>query len=107
MGLETSSALTPPADRKFRAHWVVYRLHIAASSLRKIAEEEGVTVQAVSDALRNPSSHLEDVIAGKLGLTARQLFPERFDADGSRRHIVQSPNRSTKRAEVARRKGAA
>lgn len=65
-----------PAERR---GWVIWQLRLQGSSLSKIARAEGVSQQAVSNALIAPSSHLETAIAKALNLTPEQLFPERFN----------------------------
>lgn len=94
-----------PTDPFIRAAWVVFQLRKKNSSLRKIAEAEGVTPSAISGALYSPSSHLEDVIAAALDLTARQLFSERFDETGDRRSPVKPQQRSMGSERPARSKG--
>lgn len=96
-----------PANPKFRAHWIVCYLHIAGSSMSAIAEEEGVSLPAVSRAVSIGNSHLEPVIAGKLGLTAAQLFPERYDAAGNRLGPTKRQYRSTAAKAGERSKQAA
>ena len=49
----------------------------------------------MSMALLAPNSHLDWVIAEALGLTAQQLFPERFTANGERIHQTRPQYRST------------
>lgn len=88
-----------PKNPAVRRVWVCGQLRLKATSLRALAEIEGVTHQAMSAALVAPNAHLEPVIAGALGLTPVQLFPERFDAMGKR--IVQT--RSQQRSTGARR----
>lgn len=83
-----------PADRRA---WVCYQLRINGLSLKALAEREGVSHQSMSAALLVPSSHLEEVIAGALGLTSQQLFPERFARGGRRRSGTRSPNRNSAR----------
>jgi len=77
--------------------WVVGQLRLRGTSLRRLAGEAGVSQQAMSHALTAPSSYLEAVIAEALGLTPRQLFPERFDDAGNRLHWTREPQRTTRR----------
>ncbi len=81
-----------PAERRA---WIVYRLRVAGTSLRRLAAASGVSQQAMSHALMAPSSHLETVIAEVLGLTPQALFPERFDAAGNRLGWTREMQRST------------
>ncbi len=79
-----------PAERRA---WVVYQLRIRGLSLKALGHEVGVTQQAMSAALTGPNFHLEPVIAAALGLTAQQLFPERFTPSGRRIGHTRPPMR--------------
>jgi len=81
-----------PAERRV---WICGQLRLKGKSLRRLAAQNGVSQQAMSAALLNSSSHLEPVIAAAIGLTAKQLFPERFGADGNRLSHTREPQRST------------
>lgn len=89
------TALDIPKNPDERRAWVCYQLRIKGLSLKALAQREGVTQQSMSSALLVPSSHLEEVIAGALDLTARELFPERFAGGGRRRSNTRSPNRTS------------
>lgn len=88
-----------PANPRARRAWVIFHLHSVGSSFREIAAREGVSHQAVSACLTQPNSHLEDAIARAIGLTARELFPERFDVSGRRLFNTRMPQRE--RSKVA------
>jgi Ner family transcriptional regulator len=90
-----TSDLVPkhPAERRV---WIWVQLRLRGTSLRRLAAENGVSQQAMSHALVSPSSHLEEVIAQALGLTAQQLFPERFDALGNRLSWTRDQQRNTR-----------
>jgi len=89
------STLDVPKNPAERRGWVCYQLRLRGSSLTRIAKEEGVSLQAVSNALMMPSSFIEPAIAAALGLTVEQLFPERFDAMGQRLAHTRQVKRST------------
>lgn len=84
-----------PKEPTVRRVWVCGQLRLRGTSLRMLAQAEGVTHQAMSATLAAPNVHLEPVIAGALGLTPAQLFPERFDALGNRIVQTRAPQRST------------
>lgn len=88
----TSTLDIPTEPQNWRA-WIVYQLRIRGSSLRKIADREGVVQQAVATAMLMPSYHLEQAIAKELGLKVQDLFPERFDVAGRRIGRIRTPNR--------------
>lgn len=84
-----------PAERRA---WVIYQLRIRGLSLSRLARDEGVSHQAMSLAFTTSSSHLQETIAKAIGLTARQLFPEYFDASGNRLTWTRERQRSTRPA---------
>lgn len=93
MNHETSRLDVPknPAERR---GWIIWQLRLRGYSLRRIAAEEGTSIQSVSYALGNPSAALEEAIAARLDRTPQELFPERFDARGHRIHIVRGSQRT-------------
>lgn len=91
--LTTLDAPKNPAERRA---WVCFQLRLRGNSLSKIARQEKVSQQAVSNALMTPSCRLEQAIAEALGLTAKQLFPERFDGMGFRLAHTRLPQRTTR-----------
>jgi|GEM_PF-1562015 len=91
-----------PAERRA---WVIYQLHIRGKSLRRLAAREGVTKQAMSAALVVPNSHLDPVIAAEIGLTAQELFPERFIGN-ERRGQTRPAQRTPSAGQSQRQKGA-
>jgi lambda repressor-like predicted transcriptional regulator len=99
MTMDTATMNTPkdpPKDPAERREWIKGQLRLKGFSLRRLATQEGVCPQAVCGALSHPSSHLEEVIAAPLGMTARQLFPERFDAKGNRLGWSRKQQRTTR-----------
>jgi len=77
-----------------RRAWVIYQLKLQGLNLTSLARETGVSQPALSAALLSPSSDLEEVIAAAVGVPVKELFPERFAANGRRLHLVRGPNRS-------------
>lgn len=88
-----------PKNPTTRRAWVGYQLKLRGTSLAELARQEGVSDTALHMALMTPSSHLEEVIANALDLTARDLFPERFDANGRRYSQTRPRNRTGRPAE--------
>lgn len=86
--IATSDVPKNPAVRRV---WICGQLRLRGTSLRALAQNEGVTHQAMSATLVAPNVHLEPVISGALGFTPDQLFPERFDSRGNR--VVRTCNR--------------
>jgi lambda repressor-like predicted transcriptional regulator len=96
----------PPKNPNHRRAWIIFQLRTLNMSLATIAAEEGVSTAAVSKTLLMPNSRLEEAIAKKLGLTARALFPERFDEHGHRFFRIGEPKRNTATPRGERRKKA-
>lgn len=84
-----------PKEPAVRRAWVTYQLKIRGITLAAIGRDEGVSANAVANALLNPSSYLEEAIARRLDLTARQLFAERFNKAGERINQTKPRNRTS------------
>ncbi|WP_372502357.1 helix-turn-helix domain-containing protein [Tistrella mobilis] len=83
--------LEVPSDPFARSAWIVMQLRLHNTNLSNIARENGWSRSVVSQALRTPLYPQEVAIAGKIGLTPRELFAERYDPKtGARRHPVKS-----------------
>lgn len=89
-----TTTLTVPKEPAFRRAWLVYQLKLRGLSLRELGRREGVSYESIASTMVSPNAHLEPVIAKALGLTVRQLFPERFDNTGRRLHRTRERQRS-------------
>lgn len=98
MRVTNGTIIPPPSDPYERAAWVKFQLELRGLSLTAVANAEGVTRRAVSNALHLPSRFLEEAIALAIGLTPETLFPERYGANGQRLCRSREPHR-TKRTE--------
>ena len=63
---------------------IVAALHKRGITLRKLAEQHGVTGRAVIYALRSRCLPSERRIADAIGVPAKQIWPSRYNPDGSR-----------------------
>lgn len=63
---------------------VVAALHKRGTTLRKIAEQHCVTPKAVIKALRERNLPSERRIAEAIGIPASDIWPSRYNPDGSR-----------------------
>lgn len=88
----TLDILKNPAHRRV---WIIGQLRLKGTSLRQLSIKEGVSHQALSNALMVPSRHLEQTIADALEMRIEDLFPERFDEGGRRLHRERDVQRST------------
>ncbi len=84
-----TSELNIPADPHERAAWVVFQLRLRGVSFAAIARRHGWSRRVVAMAMRVPSFPQEKAIAEELGLPVERLFPERYDGNGKRRHLVR------------------
>lgn len=78
------TALNPPIPHtpEERREWIKYQLRIKGLSLRLLAERFGVSRHAPAKALVLHYPLWEARIANELGLTAQELWPERYQANG-------------------------
>lgn len=82
----TTSIPTSPRERQ---QWVLFQLKLRGESFASVGVKEGVSKSSVRQALTEPSFRIEKALAKTLGLTPRELFPERYDARGRRLHQVR------------------
>ncbi|MBI3446792.1 MAG: helix-turn-helix domain-containing protein [Magnetospirillum sp.] len=91
-----TSTINIPKNPTERRGWIIWQLRNRGWSFTRIALEEGVSVQAVSNATLVPSSHLQQRIAEILELRPQQLFPEYFDPAGRRLGRTREQHRITR-----------
>lgn len=90
-----------PKSPSGRRAWLSYQLRLRGLSISALARKHSVSREALSNAMVNNSSHLEQVIAAALETTPQALFPERFDRHGRRLAHTRAPNRSTQERAVS------
>ncbi len=88
----TIDTTTIPAEEPNRREWIKYQLRARGSSLSSVARDQGVSRFAASVALQRQYPRIEHAIASRLGLEAKQIWPERYDKDGL-------PNRAAGRSK--------
>lgn len=76
-------------------------------SLEQLSEANGLDRRSCSLALLRPHFAAELVIAEFLGLSPRQLWPHRYDADGTYRHPKSRDHHSRRQMAAERQNGAA
>lgn len=77
-----------PTDLHARTAWVIYQLKLRGSSLSAIGRRLDCSRQAVRKALLHPSYRQELAIARTLEVSVQDLFPERYEDSGKRRHRI-------------------
>lgn len=76
-----------PLDPDQRWEWIKYQLRARGTSLAKLSRELGVSDTAVKNAKRTAYPRMERAIAGALSLRPADLWPERWNANGTPRRI--------------------
>ncbi|WP_375782523.1 helix-turn-helix domain-containing protein [Roseospira marina] len=101
-----------PKEPAARRAWILYKLRLCGLSFRQLARQTGVSGRAMSAACDMPNIHLEPVIAEAIGMTAQDLFPERWCPETGRRltqvrsparHRMRSPSQTTQAGPVGQR----
>lgn len=89
---KTKQLLRDPAKRRY---WVIYQLGLLGLSLAKVAKGHGVRRQTLNAALHKTYPRMEKVLADALEVAPKDLFPERYDADGLPLYRYGRPKKST------------
>ncbi len=89
-----------PRDPAQRWEWIKYQLRIRGSSTAELARQLGVTDRAIRAVKTTPYPRIERAIAVALGIKRQQLWPERWNSDGSPKR--KRPNRAESRAKDSR-----
>jgi len=71
-----------PAERRV---WIIQRLRGRGWTLRALAREVGVAPQTIAACIDAPNANIEPVLAEALGLTPRDVWPERWSPETGRR----------------------
>lgn len=93
-----------PINPEQRWEWIKYQLRTSGSSLSRLAVELGVSASAPQLTKYTPYPRIERAIARKLSLHPAEIWPERWNADGT--PCRQRPNRAESHA-VGRKSGEA
>lgn len=88
----TMETLEIPLDLERRWEWIKYQLRVRNSSTAKVARALGVHDRALRTVKRHAYPRIERAIAEVLNLHPIQLWPERWNTDGTPRR--QRPNRA-------------
>jgi len=79
--------LTPDLKRLLnnphkRREWIRFQLAIAGDTYASLGRRTGISAGAIYLALRKPYPKVEVMLAREMGLEPKDLFPERYTADG-------------------------
>ncbi len=92
--MSTIDTQKKPAPTDWTTAYIVYRLRLRGLSLRKLSREHGYCPSSASNALYFPWPKMERLIAHALGVTPQEIWPSRYNEDGT-------PNRSMGRPRVS------
>lgn len=67
-------------------------LEKAGWSLRRLSQHHGYDSTAICKALKNPYPNAENIIASALGKKPSELWPSRYNADGTPKRHLKSIN---------------
>ncbi len=83
------------SDPEKRRAWVLFQVKLQGRSLAQIGKENGIaTRQNIYETFRRPYPRIEKIIAEAVGLTAQELFPERYGPDGLPNRPMGRPKKS-------------
>lgn len=69
-------------DPKKRWAWILYQCNLRGFSLASLASRHGVARETLYQVRHKRYPRMERIIAESLGLSPRELWPERYDCDG-------------------------
>lgn len=72
-----------PTDPELRWEWIKYQLRVRGSSLAQVAQELSVGRNAANNVKRVRYPRIERAIARKLDMAPRNIWPDRWNPDGS------------------------
>ncbi|AMO73811.1 hypothetical protein PcP3B5_02980 [Pseudomonas citronellolis] len=81
-----------PLDPAQRWEWIKYQLRIHKCAPAELARQLEITDRAIRAVKTRPYPHIEREIAKRLGVQPIELWPERWNQDGS--PLRQRPNRA-------------
>ncbi|MFF3703974.1 helix-turn-helix domain-containing protein [Pseudomonas qingdaonensis] len=72
-----------PKDPVLRWEWIKFQLRAHGTSLSELARTLGVERNALHNVKRGPYPRMETAIAKAIGLGPEQIWPERWNSDGT------------------------
>lgn len=81
-----------PHDPTKRWEWIKYQLRVHGCPPAELARRLSITDRAIRAVKHRPYPHIERAIAKVLSVKPMQLWPERWNSDGS--PLRQRPNRA-------------
>lgn len=98
----------PPLKSDWPSHYIVYRLREKGMTLRRLSRLNKFSPSAASLAIQLPWPKLEQLIATAIGVAPNEIWPSRYNDDGTPRTGLHSAkhNSAGMRVNVQTRKAA-
>lgn len=84
-----------PAAKGWHPAFIVYQLRLKGLSLRKVAARAGYAAGSGKRPIRDAWPAMERVVADALGVHPSEIWPERYEADGSPKRGLYAKKGST------------
>ena len=72
-----------PASQGWHPAFIVYQLRLRGLSLRRLARKHGYSPNTFTTAMHRPVATVELLIARALDVKPQEIWPERYNADGT------------------------
>lgn len=72
-----------PAAKGWHPAFILYHLRLKGLSLRKVAVRAGYAAGSAESPIRRPWPAMERAVADAIGVHPNEIWPERYEADGS------------------------
>ena len=70
---------------------VLFALRRAGTTAAAIGEANGLASTSVYNALERPYPRVHDLIAAAIGVSRETIWPQFYQHDGRRRHLIRRP----------------
>jgi len=77
------------------SHYITYRLYDRGTSYDRISREHHYSRTAAQMAIKLPWPKMERLIAEAIGVTPQEIWPSRYEADGTPKRGLRSQKHST------------
>jgi len=84
-----------PASESWHPAFIVYQLRLRGLSLRRLARLHGFSESACTTAIHYPVPRIERLIADAVGVQPQEIWPARYNPDGTPKRGLHSKKGST------------
>lgn len=85
----------PVSQPDWHPAYIVYQLRLKGLSLRRLSRLNGFAASSAEVVNRIPWPKMERLVAGALGVTPQEIWPSRYNEDGTPKSGLHSRKRST------------